>query len=265
LEAAIITPVKIYNFKRFFLNKKSFESLELSLRQNFLNIIVLDYPSKLNFLLYFLSDLLHKRYIKKGYVVLNGNGKGSLSALKIGLHYCVSKNINKCFLNLDDHIFIKEFHFLSTCAIDSLNSNNDLVYVRLSGYPLIGQTSSKMVKSNINVCFDNINLLKKEFANYNLWYSYFDVDVFKDSKYWFIPLWFCYYKVDFLISLFNKIDDLDVKHLGQAEDFIKNNASISLRFINKFSFGFINMQFGGFEMHRNRDYKKYLMQNNYKH
>ena len=260
----IIAPSYINSIEREKLAKKSLASLRKVTQDNYQLVVTDDIPrcpKPFNFI----PDL---RYLNKGKKIYSANniiykrrfGKGSVNALRSCIEIAEKQGAKYVFIHLDDHIYLPIFQSLIKNAISALDHEQDLNFVGFSGYPLINKNSSPdlgnksflTIKEN-KINFDNIQLQKKKIENFTLWYSELNNASYSEN-FWPITLWMNIYRIEFLKELLSRKDIKKIKYLGKAELWYQKNWEIIKEDIHG-NFGFINMQFGGFEMHRNKNWK----------
>ncbi|NQU35261.1 MAG: hypothetical protein HQ521_18700, partial [Bacteroidetes bacterium] len=156
----------------------------------------------------------------------------------------------------DDHIYCDPIVELLINGTREMEQNPDLLWTRFSGYPLIYDGRGNLSKKNDRITFDSVvlNSLKRE--TYTLWFSNLQSDVNK-GRYWPVAMWFSIFRLPILRKILILSLKNNCKHLGNVEDYFKNKNGfkwLSLTYPEG-SFGYINMQFGGFEMHRNHNWK----------
>ncbi len=139
----------------------------------------------------------------------------------------------------------------------------DLLWTRFSGYPLIFKDRPEITVNNNNIAFDSVILHPHQHREYTVWSSPLNPQV-NAGKYWPIAMWFCIYRLSFLKTILDWSISKGVKHLAQVELYYKKQGGFQ-RIIDNYpgsSFGYINMQFGGIEMHRNLNWKELLLMPN---
>lgn len=267
MKLAIITPSYINSQKRFLLAKKSLESLENAIGTPYEHIVVDDMPrSSILIPSRIRTSLPVLKWHEKSKEIYNGPNvtlirrlaSGSTSALLHALREARKKGSELVFIHLDDHVYVSIVKILVHYARDAFNRDEKLSIVRLSGYPLIYDNYVPLIVENNRMSFDKVILQPHRMENYTLWWAYFREDTI-DGSYWPIALWFCIYRVQFLEKILSNLAVQNVKHLGHVELFYKNRANWG-EFVNRLDakFGYINMQFGGFEMHRNKNWQELI-------
>ena len=208
------------------------------------------------------NQMAENIYMGQNITLINRIRDGSASALLDGVLYARKLKAKYVFINLDDHIYIPQIADLVKHSIDAFSCNNSLLMVRFSGYPLIYNDKIPIVCREDKIKFDSISLIPTRKHDYTLWAATFSQNSI-DNNYWPIALWFCIYQVDFLEKILTFCDINKYKSLGLVESFYKKPANWK-RLLDEVSgqFGYINMQFGGFEMHRNKNWKNMINEPN---
>lgn len=265
MKNAIITPSYINTSNRFLLAKKSLESLQTTFSSGYQHIIIDDTPKSA----VFVPDKIHswvpvlkwnlkakEIYNRSNMILIRRFGSGSASALQHALKEAGKQSANLVFIHLDDHIYIPEMKTLAHHAVDAFERDNSLSMLRFSGYPLIYNNFIPLAYENDKILFDNIILRPRRRNDYTLWWSFFDENSV-DGGYWPIALWFCMYRLDFLQKLLDYKPVRKMRHLANVELFYKDKSNWC-RFLKEITgkFGYINMQFGGLEMHRNKNWQE---------
>jgi hypothetical protein len=78
-----------------------------------------------------------------------------------------------------------------------------------------------------------------------------------DANFWVIAMWLAVYRADFLEKLLTLTPQVaSLRGLNQVEVYYKDRLNWQ-RALSQFSgkIGFINLQFGGLEMHRNQNWR----------
>ena len=269
---AIVVPSKIQDKNRYFLAMKSYKSLKQNFENNEVDFIVAhDNPSIEKFIHpNFYSIFNATKWNSAGKLIYNDNktsmvienNKSCGSA--VGLLNAVDKAISigkeYAFIHLDDHIYISTFNKLIRFGLDSMERDKSLLWTRYSGYPIIHENRKEFrFNNNGEIIFDNVSLSPRRSNEFTLWSSYLQNNV-NEGSYWPIAMWFSLYRIDFLKVLLEWAIEKNKKHLANVEEYYKSEGGFN-RIIDKYkggSFGYINMQFGGFEMHRNKNWKELL-------
>ena len=263
----IITPSYINSSDRFLLAKKSLDSLQTTFASSYQHIIVDDtpksaicIPAKIHSWFPVLKWNLKSKevYNKSNMTLIRRFGSGSASALRDALEEAGAQSASLVFIHLDDHIYIPEMNTLALHAVDAFEQDESLSMLRFSGYPILYNNLIPLTYENDHILFDNIILRPERRNNYTLWWSSFNENNV-DGRYWPIALWFCFYRLEFLKKLLEYKPVRKMQHLAHVELFYKDKSNWC-RFLKEISgkFGYINMQFGGLEMHRNKNWQELI-------
>jgi hypothetical protein len=264
---AIITPSYINSRTRFLFAKKSMESLESILNNRYHHIVVDDKPKSTivfpNKLHPWLPGLKwHKKsneiYDKPNVSIIERFVSGSASAVLRSVREAINKGKSFGFIHLDDHVYIPTLKSLIDHASKEFDYDSSLMMVRFSGYPLIHNDFVPLTYENDQILIDSVVLRPQRRKDYTLWWSFFNENSV-DGGYWPIALWFCLYRLDFLEELLSYAPVQRIRNLGHVELFYKDKDNWR-QFLKRVEgkFGYINMQFGGFEMHRNKNWQELL-------
>ena len=82
-----------------------------------------------------------------------------------------------------------------------------------------------------------------------------------EGRYWPVAMWHALYRLDILRDLLARTIECNKSvHLAGVEEYYKNGAGMGWleAAFGAIKFGYINMQFAGFEMHRNPEYQGLL-------
>ena len=264
MNPVIVTPSYINSKERYEYAKKSYESLRYlgeyeHIVVNDINPLFKRMPKILSQNLRSFTYINAAKQIYTGHNVkiIERNKGGSASALLDAIRYAKKQmGAEYVFINLDDHIYIPLMKKLFQYGIHALENTKDLLMLRFSGYPLI--YSNKKTPINVFndvVAFDNIELKRTVMSDYTLWTSPFNTDSI-NGDYWPIALWFCIYKIELLEHVLSSCNLSKYHSLGLVESYYKrpDNWKELLKGIRG-QFGYINMQYGGFEMHRNKNWE----------
>jgi hypothetical protein len=136
----------------------------------------------------------------------------------------------------------------------------DLLWTRFSGYPVMYEGRAPLVPDeNDRITFDGVRLAPWRHDDFTVWSSPLTKEV-NTGRYWPIAMWFCIYRLSFLQMLLEWAVSEGAKHLAHVELYYKNAGGFQ-RVLDSAPngwFGYINMQFGGIEMHRNRNWEALL-------
>lgn len=270
MNLAIITPSYIHSRKRFLLAKNSFESLQSVFGSKYPHIIIDDNPQKKGIMSFFSSHSKWYGSAKKIYtgehitLIKRKHEIGSASATLAAVREARKQGAELIFIHLDDQVYSPHIKNLIEYSCDAFDRENDLLLLRFSGLPILCNQCSKssgnrtlLHISRDNVSFENITFTPSRYEEYTLWSSYFNEDTL--SKNYWLALWMAVYRIDFLEELLTYGSVPELKHLSHVEIFYKNkdNWHSFLR-TRQGKFGYINMQFGGYEMDKSKNWEEIL-------
>lgn len=187
--------------------------------------------------------------------IIESNGSGSTYALSIIVKQAINDGFKYGFIHLDDHVYIEKFSDLVNFSINAFSNDKDLAWLRYSGYPVLYKNKKKLVNIENQINFDGVALVPDREANYTAWKSVLTSET-NEGAYWPVAMWFCIYRLDFLDFILDEGLKEGSRHLANVESLFKNTNKFNL-LLDKFKgtkFGYINMQFGGLEMHRNKNW-----------
>lgn len=186
-------------------------------------------------------------------VWLAGTGSGSAAALLAATDAALERGKTFGFIHLDDHVYCEPFGELITAGLEAMSVDDDLLWTRFSGYPIMYEGRSAILPDEYDrVAFDRVVLEPRRTERFTLWRAPL-ADTVNEGRYWPIALWFCVFRLEFLRLLLVWGLEQNARHLAHVEAFYKeqNGFSRVTRAFPQGAFGYINMQYGGFEMHRN--------------
>lgn len=264
---AILTPSRITTAQRYAFAKASLESLHNGLQGLTPDhIVVHDSPAYKRF---FPKSLRHLNsslnwdsrargiYNYSETTWLTGKNTGSAAALLTAVKVALDSGKTYGFIHLDDHVYTEECGILFSHGLEAMQENQNLLWVRFSGYPVIYQNRLPFqLGLDGEISFDGVRLTPTRTEKYTLWRSRLSDESIR-GDYWPIALWFCIYKLSVLKAILEWAIENKAKHLAHAELFYKNGTGFT-RLLDRFpsgEFGYINMQFGGIEMHRNPNWR----------
>ena len=217
-------------------------------------------------------------YCKNNMLLINRFGRGSASATLQAVILARKRGADLVFIHLDDNVYIPILNELIEYSIDAFARDYELMQIRMSGYPIIwkgnsrelGNTSQLEIHSD-SIRFDNILLTPTRRRLYSAWTS--DLSAIPaHGSFHPIILWSAVYRADFLESLLKFSWGLSPKSLGHIESYYKKRdgwyrtlggipwCRQCPRLSGKL--GFINMQFGGLEMHRDKNWEELIQMSN---
>lgn len=267
---AVLTPSRITSAQRHGFSKASMESLRKCLKgETFAHVVVHDSPAWKRLVpksFYHLFGQLQwdERaqgiYSQDDLVWLHGMGAGSAGALLTAVNAAMEKGKIYGFIHLDDHVYCEDFGTLLRFGLSAMEGRPDLLWTRFSGYPVMCDRRAPLIPTaNNEIVFDGVILSAWKNQDFTLWSSPLNVEI-NSGNYWPVAMWFCIYQLSVLKTLLEWAVAEGTKHLAHVELYYKNGGGFQ-RLMKNFpagTFGYINMQFGGFEMHRNPNWQELL-------
>lgn len=189
-----------------------------------------------------------------------GEGRGSAAALLSAVKVALAGGKTYGFIHLDDHVYGDRFGDLLTNGLRAMEERPNLLWTRFSGYPVMYEGRVPLVPNvNNQIVFDGVTLSPWRYDDVTVWSSPLTREV-NSGRYWPIAMWFCIYRLSFLEMLLEWAVAEGTKHLAHVELYFKNGVGFRrlLDTVPDGSFGYINMQFGGIEMHRNKNWEMLL-------
>jgi len=253
MQLSIVTPSLIDRTKRKELARRSLASLREATKDAYRHVIV--------------SDIVHPRWLKAsretydrpGAIhILRSGKKGSAEATLCAVRETRRQGADLVFIHLDDDVYVPELEALLKHSIDAFEKDEKLTQIRLVGYPVINRNCTAELGNRTQitieeeeVSFPGVRLRASREENYTLWWARYESGVFA-SRCWPVVLWLTVYRADFLEALLSGARE---QGLGGVELFYKNKANWPKAWLSQ-RLGFINMQFGGLEMQRNKEWKE---------
>jgi len=273
MSLVIITPSHVNSGDRLQYAEKSLHSLQAAIGTDFTHIVVNDIPRNAGkgiFQSLKLPDLNYYRQVKAVYSQANIRlvhrlGKGSVSATLRAVREAKKCGASLVFIHLDDNIYIPKLKEIFQHSCDAFTQDSELMEIRATGYPILSRACttelgncSQIQISKDEICFDQVRLHPIRRKDYTLWQTLYHANIM-DGQYWALPMWSTIYRADFLEKLLTYDVVHTMKRLGEVELYYKNkdNWQVALpHFSGKL--GYINMQFGGLEMHRNKNWQELI-------
>ena len=199
--------------------------------------------------------------------MLDGDDEGMLDATISAARWARSEGAELVFLHLDDTFYVHPCRQLMKWAIEAMSKDDNLKVIHLSNFPLLDKTSSKELGNltylevgKDEVRFDTTVLKPTRYDDFTLWSSPFEEGMV--SRFWPLACWFAFYEADFFIDLMERFadsppDSVPSVHAGTlagVEVFYRDPTNWMEVVERGGSLGHINMQFGGLEMHRNKNF-----------
>jgi hypothetical protein len=267
---AILTPSRITTAQRYGFSKSSMDSLLTRLDGAPVSVVVVhDSPGWKNLIpksLRALSGQLQwdgrakEIYAGPAVTWVDGEGTGSATALLLAVKVAIAEGKTYGFIHLDDHVYGDRFRAVLTSGLRAMEERPNLLWTRFSGYPVMYEGKVPLVPDdNGQIMFDGVTLSPWRHEDFTLWSSGLTQEV-NSGRYWPVAMWFCIYRLSVLEKLLEWAVAKGTKHLAHVELYFKNGVGFQ-RLIEAYpdgSFGYINMQFGGIEMHRNKNWEALL-------
>ena len=267
---AILTPSRITTAQRYGFSKSSMDSLLQRLGGTPVSVVVVhDSPGWKNVIpkpLRCLSGQLRwdgrakEIYAGPAVTWVDGEGSGSATALLLAVKVALAEGKTYGFIHLDDHVYGDRFRDILTSGLRAMEERPNLLWTRFSGYPVMYEGKVPLVPNGNNqIAFDGVTLSPWRHDDCTVWSSPLTRAV-NSGRYWPIAMWFCIYRLSVLEMLLEWAVAEGTKHLAHVELYFKNGVGFQrlLDTIPHGSFGYINMQFGGIEMHRNKNWEMLL-------
>lgn len=277
-ELCILTPSYIDSEERLNFASDSYDSLVKSLNFDELQHFVVDDSDPL-----YLDKLRNSPHSKKLYdlyslgspkIIHRNRPQGSASAMLDAVNHALDEGHIFGFIHLDDQTYNSDFHTLVSSAINAMKADDEISWLRFSGYPLIHSGHTKFSFDNDNVLIDGIDFKPTRHSNYTSWLtSLTKTREVNPVHYWPVALWHSVFRLEVLktilergLSIYGGTESLKRKVLGKSihlchvELTYKSNFGFNNLIKNypKAKYGYINMQFGGFEIHRNPNWKQLM-------
>ncbi len=262
----IVTPSYINTEERYELAKNSFDSLQKIIGTKYQHYVVDDIPRRKGIL----RSFPNKKFLSKAIDIYNKPniklirrfGSGSASATVQAVQEARKDGAELIFLHLDDNVYLPILDKLIRYSIHAFENDDDLMRVGLTGYPIMysknpleigNRTLLKITPEQIS--FETITLKPTRFKDYTLWSSYFHENMV-DEFYYPIPLWTTIYRASFLEELLTFDTLSKAGTLADVEVFYKNKVTWKKALTHfKGKLGYINMQFTGTEMQREKNWQ----------
>jgi hypothetical protein len=264
-----LVPSRTLSKTRLNLAQKSLKSLSEKMGESLQAIVVHDGIKKPGWIPEKLFQMLPSAYNdlqgahlyqSKRSTVVKRSGRGSASALLLAVERAIEKGFDLGYIHLDDHIYNKHLPILMGHAEGEFAQSPDLAWLRFSGYPIISPGGRDYKRVEKEVHFDDVVLQPRHRNNYTCWSTVIDERA-AGGSYWPVAMWHSLYKLDVLKAILKEaIKSENCLHLANVEEHFKSGTGMRWLMDNfgEMSFGYINMQFAGFEMHRNPNYRLLL-------
>lgn len=261
MKLAVVTPSCIGSQTRADLARAAVVSLRAAIGEDYLHVVVDDVPKLKSKWCSTAENIYAWPNIQ---LVRRPEQRSNTSALRQAVREAREQDAELVFIHLDDNVYVPEFRALLKHARHAFGRDEELMEVIFTGYPILHRkhcTSQLGNRSCIDigknqVSFGSLHLSPTRYRDYTLWWSRFHADMV-DKAFWSIFMWQVLYRVEFLETLLTFEGARGCRSLGRVEQYYKTKANwrhALLHFSGKL--GYINMQFGGLEMHRNKTWKK---------
>ena len=267
-ETAILTPSLVQSKQRYQFASDSYKSLRKALGNDISMFVLHHNPKRMKiipelFRKYMPSLYWDKKveniYAEKNTYLTRNHGRGSASGLRESIINAMNKNKKYGFIHLDDHVYCNNFRKLFLMGIDALNDDENLLWVRFSGYPIMCNNCPDYTRTGDQINFDTVTLNANRKPDYTIWHTKLDNKII-DGNYWPVAMWFTAYRLSFILKLLDWACESSVLHLAHVELYFREKHGFD-RLREAYpdgKFGYINMQYGGIEMHRNKNWESLL-------
>jgi hypothetical protein len=108
-----------------------------------------------------------------------------------------------------------------------------------------------------------VTLQARRNGTYTLWSAPFESTAIA-GNYFVVSMWFCVYRLTVLLRLLDLAAQQQMTHLVHIEDFFKRSKGYAVlrQMYPEGRYGYINMQRGGIEMHRNKRWRSIMQDAN---
>lgn len=277
MKLSIVTPSYVSSQERMKFAVRSLESLRNALQEPYEHVVVDDRP-RLSFPLPggrsvdlpvtdpIWGDAAETIYDGPNVTLLRGSGGDSISATLRGVREVKKRGADLVFLHLDDNIYVPQMGNLLKYARDAFQREEALQHLHLAGGPMLSDDCSpaegnrsliEIRNGGDEVVFDDIVFRPDRTDEYTLWSSPFDESMHSE-RFWPIVGWSSVFRVEFLEWLLTRDGVSNLPNLGQWEVYYRQAEHWDevIKFGGRL--GYINMQFGGLEMHHNRNWRELI-------
>lgn len=269
----ILTPVRVTSAERYDLSAASLKSLHDQIAPlGVSHFVVQDGPAWGRALPGFLASSFpavawsaraRRLYEEHNASCIEGLGKGSASALLVAVEAAIAAGKSFGFIHLDDHVYCTPFAELMQAGLEAMSGDEELIWTRFSGYPIMYDGRTPFTPKEDRVAFDKVVLSPLRNPGYTLWQAPITSEA-NEGRYWPIALWFCIFRLEALRDFLQWALEKNVKHMAHVEEYFKEGEGFQ-RVMARYpfgKFGYVNMQFGGFEMHRNPNWQALISGDN---
>lgn len=262
MKLAIVTPSHIYSEQRARFARYSLDSLKSVVGETYPHIVVDSLPGSgptwygIGKEIYNEPNVTYIQYPKR---------LGGATALLLAIREARKQGFDLCFIHLDDSVYIPKLRDLLKYAHDAFERDEELMEVFMVGHPILNKYCSPRLGnlsmidvSADSVTFEEIRLSPTRREDYTLWWSYMHEDMV-GKAFWPIYAWMVMYRIDFLEKVLTFEPVCEVTVLGAIEDYYRHRGGW-LELLKRFpgKLGYINMQFGGLEIHRNANWREII-------
>jgi hypothetical protein len=266
MSLALITPSYIGSSERIGFASRSLKSLTDAIDGHYPLIVVDDVPRGKGRVKRFIPQwryLIHAYRIYRAPHIrlIRQFGRSSRAATLRAVQVARQQGCDLVFLHLDDNVYLPYMDTLLRHTIHAFQQDAELSCVHLTGYPILskactpeqGNLTGIRVEQD-RVTFDSVSLQPTRYEDYTLWWSYLHPDMV-DGGYWPFTMWFIVYRADLLEQLLTFDKVTHIRGLNEVELYYKDKTNWQ-QALAHFSgkVGYVNMQFGGLEMQRNKNW-----------
>lgn len=191
--------------------------------------------------------------------------RSSVEGLRVALERSIKEESICAFIHLDDNVYVKDLGKLLQYAEHSLANHDDLMAVKLTGYPMLTKTTDTSLG---NRCFIEeegrcirsgaIRWEPRDQTDYTLWVCDIE-ESYREKMFWPLGLWLAVYRSEFLLDLLEVACRREFRHLWEIEKYLHSKENYRNLGMDRGSkVGVINLQFGGTEMEKKPNWKELL-------
>jgi len=254
VQLTIVTPSYIHSQQRAQFARYSLASLRKVVGETYPHIVVDDLPKPGSTWYGVGKEIYNKPNIT---YIQRLKRLGGTAALLSAVRKAHEQGSDLSFIHLDDNVYVSELEQLLKHSCDAFERDKELVQIRLVGYPLIGRAHNFQLGNLTHISVDpgqvsfrGVHLTPTRQQDYTLWWTRFQDGVLK-SRCWPVVLWLSVYRAKFLEELLARSNIA----LGLVELYYRNENNWGEQQLSK-KLGFVNMQFGGLEIHRNKNWRE---------
>lgn len=263
MKLAVVTPSCIDSQTRAKFAQVALASLRAAIGEDYLHVVVDDDLGPASEW----HDVAKKLYVGQNTMFVQRSGRHSnTSALRQAVQEARGQGAELLFIHLDDNVYVPLFGDLLKYACHAFARDEGLMEVLFTGPPILFKkvstpqlgNCSRITVSKNQVSFGNLRLSPTRYRDYTLWWSRFHVAMV-DGTFWPIYMWQTLYRATFLERVLTFENVRGCRSLGRVELYYKNKDNWR-RMLESFpgKLGYINMQFGGLEMHRHGGWRELI-------